>query len=151
MAKISNLKFHPTEQISERKENIKTYLVGPGLRHAFAASIPLHVQQEDGSWSPVNAVFQWDKESSGYISHGSRFTTACSVPNPAPFISVTDHKNHSLAWGIEEAGPVSPEIPERVKPETDDPAEAMFLADYFQAQGSLVCLNRACEKFSVNS
>ena len=102
--------YIPTEQISERKENVKTYLVGPGLRHAFAASIPLHVRQEDGSWSPVNAVFQWDKESSGYISHGSRFTTACSVPNPAPFITVTDHKNHSLSWGIEGAGPVAPEI-----------------------------------------
>ena len=79
MAKISNLKFHPTEQISERKENVKTYLVGPGLRHAFAASIPLHVQQEDGSWSPVNAVFQRDKESSRYISRGSRFTAGNDV------------------------------------------------------------------------
>ncbi len=138
MMKSDNLAFHPTEQISARSENVKTYLVGPGMYHAFSAGIPLHVQQEDGSWSPVLASFQLEKDSSDYISRGSRFATVCSFSVSDHFITISDFKGHSLSWGIAEAASVKPEIPEQEKPETKNLAEALFLEALLQAQGTLV-------------
>ena len=123
----SEIRFRPTEQNSERGEYTKSYLTGPGRYHAFSASIPLHVQQEDGAWTPVIAAFQAEKDSSGYVSHGSRFTAVCSDSGPAPRITVTDFRGHSLSWETEGAAPVKAVIPEPKKPETKDPAEALFL------------------------
>ncbi len=128
MMKSDNLAFYPTEQISERTGNVKTYLVGPGIYHAFAAGIPLHIQQEDDSWSPVLASFQLEKESSDYNSRGSRFTTVCSSSGSDHFITISDFKGHSLFWGIAEAASVKPEIPEQEKPETKNLAEDFVAA-----------------------
>ncbi len=130
--------FQPTEQISERTESTKTYAIGAGKYKAFSASVPLHVQNEDHSWSPVDATFRFEKESSRYISRGSRFTTACTASGGHSFISVTALNGHDLSWGIKDASPVEPEIPKQDKPETKDPAEALFLDALLQAQGSLV-------------
>ena len=130
--------YIPTEQPDKRNEYTKTYAVGPARHRAFSSSVPLHVRSQE-SWEEIDARFVPDKEygENSLVSRGGHLTAVCAPSGKDAFITVADRKDHSLSWSIEGAKAVVPETVEERIPETEDPAEGMFLEAMFKAQGSV--------------
>ncbi len=140
----------PTEQLSMRTAFGKTFTVGSGRYKTFQSSIRIHaLDQEKAEWTEIDARFMPADGISGlhteltppvYASRGPVLTAVCGTGGPEPFLSVKDNQDRSICWGIEDADPVHPEIPEEEKTEGDepeDPALTVFLTAQRNAQGSV--------------
>ena len=113
--------YIPTEQIDKRNEYTKTYTVGPARYRAFSSSVPLHVRSQE-SWEEIDARFVPDKSygDDSIVSRGGHLTAVCAPSGKDAFITVADHKDHSLSWSIEGAKAV---VPEAVEEKADTAAK----------------------------
>ena len=145
----------PTEQPAQRTAFCKIFTVGAGKYRSFQGGIQIHsFDSEKQEWQEVDARFKPAKEiqeskSTGitdpvYISLGPVLTVAAGTAGKEAFLSVTDEKGCYLSLGLENARPVTPEVPEDECSEeyiketaSDDPALAAFLRAMFNAQGTV--------------